>query len=94
MEILKKEEAIIKHFENVISGYKFDIVHIFVLYNMMCHENYNKLKEIEKHKLMNKIYNFYIKDEQDIDIGKISDTVMEHYKEILNNNINYIYNYI
>lgn len=85
MELLKKQNAIIEHFENVINQNKFDMLHIIVLYNMSCHDNYKKLNLDKKYKLLNIIYNFYMKDETKTDLAYISDIVMNNYNDILTN---------
>lgn len=73
----------IKRFEKVISENKHSMLQIIVLYNMTCSEFYRELTESEKEKLLGIIYNFYIKDEYNKDMGQISDVVMEHHSEIL-----------
>lgn len=73
----------IKKFEKVIEENKFSMLQIIVLYNMNCHDNYNKLSDEEKEKLLGIIYNTYIKDETFADLGHISDIVMANYKTIL-----------
>ena len=73
----------IRKFEKVIEENKFGMLQIIVLYNMSCHEHYNKLSDEEKEKLLGIIYNYYIKDETFADLGHISDIVMANYKTIL-----------
>ena len=56
----------------------------FILYNMSCHEKYQELNEEQKEKILRFAYDFYLKDESCIDVGKIVDTIMENYEGILN----------
>ena len=73
----------IRKFEKVINENKTAMLQIIVLYNMSCHDNYNKLSDEQKEKLLGIIYNHYIKDETFVDLGHISDIIMANYKEIL-----------
>ena len=63
---------------------------------MSCHENYSKLTDIEKEKILGFLYCLYLKDETRTDLGVFSDLVMSNYKEILNNEINQnnVYDYL
>lgn len=94
MEILKKQEALIEFYELKINDLKNDFVFIMVLYNMKCHCNYLKLNYKEKYKIMNFIYNLYMKDETKTDLGAFSDIAMKNHDKILDGTItkNDIYN--
>lgn len=73
----------IRKFEKIIKENKFAMLQIVVLYNMSCNDNYNILTDEQKEKLLDIIYNFYLKDEMFTDLGHIADIVMANYKEIL-----------
>lgn len=73
----------IRRFENIINKNEAVMLQIIVLYNMKYHDNYKKMTDKQKENLLGIIYNFYLKDETNIDLGHISDIVMENYKEIL-----------
>jgi hypothetical protein len=86
----------IKKFEKVIKENKTGMLQITILYNMSCHENYNKLTDEEKEKLLGFLYCLYLKDETSTDLGAFSNVVMNNYLKVLNNKIDKtnIYNYI
>jgi len=73
----------IRKFEKIIKENDTAMLQIIVLYNMRCHDNYEKLTDEQKEKLLGIIYNYYIKDETFADLGHISDITMENYEEIL-----------
>lgn len=72
----------IKKFEKVINDNKYSMFQIMVLYNMSCHENYTKLNDEQKEKLLGVIYNRYLKDETFTDLSHFSDIVMNNYDKI------------
>lgn len=86
----------IEKFEKVIEQNKSAMFQIVVLYNMSCHENYEKLTDEEKEKILGFLYTLYIKDESKTDLGAFSDIAMENYKKVLNGEIdkNNIYYYV
>ena len=73
----------IEKWEKIFKENKFEMFSAVILYNMTCHENYDNLSIEEKEKLLDFAYGFYLKDESCIDLGKITDTVMEHKNEII-----------
>lgn len=77
----------IKKFEKVIEQNKSGMFQIIVLYNMSCHENYIKLNDEEKEKILGFLYTLYLKDESSTDLGAFSDCVMDNYEKILNGEI-------
>ena len=86
----------IEKFEKVIEQNKSGMFQIVVLYNMSCHENYAKLTDEEKEKILGFLYTLYMKDESNTDLGAFSDITMENYKKVLNGEIDKtnIYYYI
>lgn len=86
----------IKKFEKVINDNKYSMFQIMVLYNMSCHENYTKLNDEEKEKILGFLYTLYMKDESKTDLGAFSDIAMENYEKVLNGEIDKtnIYYYI
>ena len=86
----------IKKFEKVIKENKTSMLQIIILYNMSCHQNYNKLTDEEKEKLEGFLYCLYLKDETITDLGAFSDIAMSNYLKVLNGEIDKtnIYNYI
>lgn len=86
----------IKKFEKVIKENKTSMLQIIILYNMSCHQNYNKLTDEEKEKLVGFLYCLYLKDETITDLGAFSDIAMSNYLKVLNGEIDKtnIYNYI
>lgn len=86
----------IKKFEKVIKENKTSMLQIIILYNMSCHQNYNKLSDEEKEKLVGFLYCLYLKDETITDLGAFSDIAMSNYLKVLNGEIDKtnIYNYI
>lgn len=84
----------IENLEKVINENKYNMLFLIILYNMKCHENYTKLKEEEKEKLLKVIHELYLKDESKIDLAVFSDIIMDNYKNILNKTMtkNDIYN--
>lgn len=89
MEIIEKLEKIIK--EN-----KYNNAFMCILYNMSCNDNYSELNNEGKYKIMNLIYDIYMNDESNIDLGLFSDIIMENYEKALNGEITRenIYNYM
>ena len=90
------DKNFIEKWEKIFSENKFEMFTAIILYNLSCSENYNNLSIDEKIKILNYTYEFYLKDESCLYLGKITDTVMEHYKEILEGKIDRaeLYNYI
>ena len=86
----------IEKWEKIFNDNKFEMFSAVILYNMSCHSAYGELTEDEKMQLLNYANEFYLKDESGIDIGKITDTVLNNYKEILKGKIDryYLYEYI
>ena len=86
----------IKKFEKVIKENKTSMLQIIILCNMSCHQNYNKLTDEEKEKLVGFLYCLYLKDETITDLGAFSDIAMSNYLKVLNGEIDKtnIYNYI
>lgn len=84
----------IENLKKVINENKYNMLFLIILYNMKCHENYTKLKEEEKEKLLKVIHELYLKDESKIDLAVFSDIIMDNYKNILNKTMtkNDIYN--
>lgn len=79
MEKVKK----IRKFEKVIEENKSGFLQIIILYNMSCHGNYEEMTDKEKEKILGFLYNLYLKDETQTDLGKFSDLVMDNYKDFL-----------
>ena len=77
MERIKKYEKLINENEN-------DITKIYILYNMSCHDNYEKLNNAQKDKLIDFIYDIFMDDDTNTYTGIWSDLVMDNYKKILN----------
>ena len=86
----------IEKWEKIFKENKFDMFSVVILYNMSCHSAYEELTEDEKMQLLNYANEFYLKDESCIDLGKITDTVMEHKSEIIAGKIDRynLYDYI
>lgn len=86
----------IRKFEKIINENNSCMLQIIIIYNMSCHENYNKLTDVEKEKILNFLYCLYLKDETNTDLGIFSDIAMENYRKILTNEINKnnIYNFL
>lgn len=86
----------IKKFEKVIEQNKSGMLQITILYNMSCHDNYIKLNDEEKEKILGFLYTLYLKDETKTDLGVFSDYAMSNYKKVLNGKITRenIYNYL
>lgn len=93
---MKKKIDKIKKFEKVIKENKSGMLPIIILYNMSCHENYSKLTDEEKEKLLGFLYCLYIKDETFTDLGVFSDIVMNNYEKVLKEEITKqnIYNFL
>lgn len=73
----------IRRFENIINKNEATMIQIIVLYNMKYHDNYKKMTDKQKEDLLGIIYNFYLKDETNTDLGHISEIAMANYEEIL-----------
>ena len=86
----------IKKFEKIIEQNQSGMLQIIVLYNMSCHENYIKLNDEEKEKILGFLYTLYLKDETRTDLGVFSDYTMSNYAKVLNGEITKenIYNYL
>lgn len=86
----------IEKWEKIFKENKFEMFSAVILYNMSCHSAYEELTEDEKMQLLNYANEFYLKDESCIDLGKITDTVMEHKNEIIAGKIDRydLYDYI
>ena len=74
----------IKKFEKIIKENSMDMTAINILYSMSCHDNYSKLTDMQKNKILNFIDNVYMDDETNTSIGTLSDLVMDDYKKVLN----------
>ena len=81
-------QEIIEKFEKIIQENKYNNTYIYILFNMSCHDNYTVLNDEGKYKLMNLIYDIYMNDESETDLGKISDIIMANYEKALNGEIN------
>ena len=94
MERYKKE--FIEKWEKIFKENQFEMSMAFILYCMSCNEIYEELTIEEKQKLLKFAYEFYLKDENCIDLGTITDAVLENKDEILNGNIGRftLYNYL
>lgn len=90
------DKNFIEKWEKIFEENKFEMLMAEILYNMSCNENYCELSVEEKEKLLNFAYRFYMKDESCLDLGKITDTVMEHKNEIIAGEIDRynLYDYI
>lgn len=77
----------IKEFENIIKKNRFAMLQLIITYNMECNYYYNILTYEEKEKLIDFIYNVYMKDETKTDLAVFSDIVMNNYKKVLNGEI-------
>lgn len=85
-----------KEYEETIKKHKFDIIELFIYYNLKCNENMqldyvnieseNIKKQLEF--LIRFIYRAYLKDEQHLDLGYICDIAVEYKNEILKNDLN------
>ena len=86
----------INKWEKIFNDNKYEMFSAVILYNMSCHSAYDELTEDEKMQLLNYANEFYLKDESCIDLGKITDTIMNNYKDILSGKIDryYLYEYI
>lgn len=86
----------IKEFENIIEKNRFAMLQLIITYNMKCHYYYTVLSYEEKEKLIDFIYNVYMKDETKTDLAVFSDVVMNNYKKVLSGEITRenIYNYL
>ena len=86
----------IKEFENIIVENRFAMLQLIITYNMKCNYNYEFLTYEGKEKLINFIYNVYMKDETKTDLAVFSDIVMNNYKKVLNGEItkDNIYNFL
>lgn len=86
----------IKEFENIIEENRLTMLQLIITYNIKCHCFYNILTYEEKEKLIDFIYNVYMKDETKTDLSVFSDIVMNNYRNVLNGEItkNNIYNYL
>lgn len=86
----------IKKWEKIFKDNKMEMFSAVILYNMSCCDSYYEITDEEKMQLLNYTVEFYLNDESCIDIGKIVDTVMINYNDILNGKISKgdLYNYI
>lgn len=93
---MEEEIKLIEKFEKIIKENKYEMIFLFILYNMQCHRIYKKLSDTDKYQLMNLIYEIYLDDERQMDIAIFSDTIMANYKKALNGEITKynIYNFI
>ena len=81
------EKEIIEKYEKIINENKYINTFIFILYNMSCHDNYEKLDTNNKYEIMGLIYDIYMKDESRTDLSAFSDTIMSNYELALNGEI-------
>ena len=88
MSNIEKYEKIIKENEN-------NMVELWILYTMKLNDNYKRLSEDEKPKLLYLIYHLWLQT-SGVSIEKISDIIMENYEKALNEEITRhdIYEYI
>ena len=86
----------IKEFESIIEENRFAMLQLIITYNMKCHYDYELLTYEEKEKLIDFIYNIYMKDETKTDLAVFSDIIMNNYKKVLNDEITRqnIYNFL
>ena len=76
-------EEFINKWEKIFRENKYEMFSAVVLYNMSCNEKYEELNQEQKEKILKFAYDFYLKDEQSLDLGKIVDTIMKNYEGIL-----------
>ena len=77
----------IEKYEKIVKENNVEMVELWILYNMQCHENYENLKnEDDKAKLLYLTYSIWLKVE-DISLEKLSDVIMDNYEEALNGEI-------
>ena len=77
----------IKEFENIIGENRFAMLQLIITYNMKCNYYYDFLTYEEKEKLIDFIYNIYMKDETKTDLAVFSDVVMNNYQKVLSEEI-------
>lgn len=81
-------ENFIEKWEKIFEDNKYEMMSAIILYNMSCNEKYQELNQEQKGKILSFAYDFYLKDESCIDIGKITDTIMKNYEGILRGKLN------
>lgn len=72
----------IEEYEKIIKENANHMHELWVLYNMMEHENYARLNGIEKIKLLHLTIQLWILTEE-ISLDRMSDIVMENYEDAL-----------
>lgn len=86
----------IEKWEKIFKENKFEMFSAIILYNMSCHSAYYELTDDEKIRLLNFANEFYLKDDNCIDLGKITDVILDNYRDILEGKIsrNNLYEFI
>lgn len=82
-------------YNKIINDNKYDMLIMFIYYNLKCNENMQlgyvniKSENIQKQlkTLISFIYNAYLKDEYHLDLGYMCDKAVEYKNDILNNKI-------
>lgn len=71
--------------DKIIEENKYEMVLIEIYYDLKCNDGFEKLTNKEKEKLINFVYNAYLKDEDHTDLGYLCDKSIEFKDDILNN---------
>lgn len=92
---MKRIEKIEK-FEKVINENNNSMLQIMILYIISCYDNYKKMSDIQKEKLLGFLYNIYLKDETKTDLEVFVEIAMNNYRKVLNKEITRynIYNFL
>lgn len=92
---MKRIEKIEK-FEKVINENNNSMLRIMILYIISCYDNYKKMSDIQKEKLLGFLYNIYLKDETKTDLEVFVEIAMNNYRKVLNKEITRynIYNFL
>lgn len=84
-------DKLYKGFDEIIKEHPYDMLQLMIYYSCTCYQeiNFRKFSIKEKQKILETIYNIYMKLEMPLDLGTICDVVMENSKEYLNEELNF-----
>ena len=79
-----------KEYDEFINNHKYDMLRFIIYYNLKCNDDLiiNELSEDDIEKIINLIWEAYMKDEQHLDLGYICDKLVENAEKILDGNWN------
>ncbi len=77
-----------KEYDEIIESHKFDIVFMYIYYNLQLNDEFKSLNDEQKKYIISFIHDTHLKDEHFTDLGLICDVALENKEKILKNDRN------